>query len=192
MPRLRNYLSVVRGLAIFAAVLVATGVGPGVARVASQVKEQVYEAKFECAIPSNSGNCSVMADKEIPAGRRLRIEYIKARIVVPTAIKSEFEFYVDFGDPSAPGGVRSIHAVPALVGRTEGGFYNFYEVSEKVQDFAYRTENYAAPKAHLSNPNGDPMHLQNGSIQDGVLGGHLVGIDQRLYRDRLAVGEFRD
>jgi hypothetical protein len=177
MHTLRNCLSVVLGLAISAAVLVVTGVGPGVARAASQVKEQVYEAKFECAIPSDSGNCSVTVDKEIPSGRRLRIEYIKARIVVPTAIKSEFEFYVDFGDPSAPGSVRSIHVVPELVGRTEGGFYNFYEVSEKVQTFAYRTENYPAPKAHLNNPHGDPMHLQNGSIHDGVLGGHLVGID---------------
>ena len=173
----RNYPSVVLGLAISAAALVATGVGPGVQRAASQVKEQAYEAQFECAIPSNSGNCSVTVDKEIPAGRRLRIESIKARIVVPTAIKSEFEFYVDFGDPGASGSVRSIHVVPALVGKTEGGFYNIYEVSEKVQALAYRTENYPAPKVHLSNPNGDPMHLQNGSIHDGVLGGHLVGID---------------
>ena len=177
MPTLRNCLSVVPGLVISAAVLVATGAGPGVARSASQVKEQVYEAKFECAIPSNSSNCSVTVDKEIPAGRRLKIEYIKARIVVPTATKSEFEFYVDFGDPSAPGSVRSIHAVPAPAGRTEGGFYNFYDVSEKVEAFAYRTGSYPAPKVHLSNPNGDPMHLQNGSIHDGVLGGHLVGID---------------
>jgi hypothetical protein len=177
MHTLRNYLSVVLALAISAAVLVVTGAGPEVARAASQVKEQVYEANFECAIPGNSGNCSVTVGKEIPAGRRLRIEYIKARIVVPTAIKSEFEFYVEFGDPGAPGGVRSIHVVPELVGRTEGGFYNIYEVSEKVQAFAYRTGNYPTPKAHLNNPNGDPMHLQNGSIHDGVLGGHLVGID---------------
>ena len=173
----RNHLSVVLGLAISGAALVATGAGPGVAGAAPQVKEQVYEAHFECAIPSNSGNCSVTADKEIPAGSRLRIESIEARIVVPAAIKSEFEFYVDFGDPSAPGSVRSIHAVPAPAGRTEGGFYNFYDVSEKVEAFAYRTGSYPAPKVHLSNPNGDPMHLQNGSIHDGVLGGHLVGID---------------
>jgi hypothetical protein len=158
-------------------VLVAAGAGPGVARAAAQVKEQVYEAQFECAIASNSGDCSVTVDKEIPAGRRLRIEYIKARIVVPTAIKSEFEFYVEFGDPGAPGSVRSIHVVPEPAGKTEGGFYNFYEVNEKVETFAYRTASYPAPKAHLNNPKGDPMHLQNGSIHDGVLGGHLVGID---------------
>ena len=177
MHTFRNSPPVVLGLAISAAVLVVTGVGPGVARAASQVKEQVYEAKFECAIPSNSGTCSVTVDKEIPAGRRLRIEYIKARIVVPTSIKSEFEFYVEVGDPSAPGGVRSIHVVPEPAGRTEGGFYNYFEVSEKVQAMAYRTESYPAPKVHLNNPNGDPMHLQNGSIHDGVLGGHLVSID---------------
>jgi hypothetical protein len=172
-----NCLSVVLGVAISATLLAVTGVGPGVAGAAPQVKEQVYEAQFECAIPSNSGNCSVTAGKEIPAGRRLRIEYVKARIVVPKAIKSEFEFYVDFGDPTAPGGVRAIHAVPELVGQTEGGFYNIYEVSEKVEAFAYRTENYPAPKVHLNNPNGDPMHLQNGAIHDGVLGGRLVGVD---------------
>ena len=177
MHTLRNCPSIVLGLAISAAALAVTGVGPGVAGAAPQATERVYEAQFECAIPSNSGNCSVTADKEIPAGSRLRIEYIKARIVVPTAIKSEFEFYVDFGDPSAPGGVRSIHVVPELVGQTEGGFYNIYAVSEKVQAFAYRTENYPAPKVHLNNPKGDPMHLQNGSIHDGVLGGRLVGID---------------
>jgi hypothetical protein len=177
MDILRNCLSVVLELAISGAVLVATAVGPGVAGAAPQVKEQVYEAHFECAISSNSGNCSVTADKEIPAGSRLRIEYIKARIVVPTAIKSEFEFYVDFGDPTAPGGVRSIHVVSELVGQTEGRFYNIYAVSEKVQAFAYRTDNYPAPKVHLNNPKGDPMHLQNGSITDGVLGGRLIGID---------------
>lgn len=177
MPTSRSFLSVVLGLAISTALLVVTGAGPRVARAASQVNEQVYEADFECAIPSNSGSCSVTVDKEIPAGRRLKIEYIKASIVVPTAIKSEFEFYVDFADPSAPGSVRSIHAVPALVGRTEGGFYNRYEVNEKVEAFAYRTKDYPAPKVHLSNPNGDPMHLQNGAINDGVLGGHLVSID---------------
>ena len=177
MHTFRNSLSVVLGLAICAAVLVATSDGPAAARAASQVKEQVYEANFECGIPSNGGNCSIAADKEIPAGKRLRIEYIKARIVVPTAIKTEFEFYVDFGDPSAPGSVGSIHVVPGPAGRTEGGFYNFFEVNEKVQTFAYRTADYPAPKAHLSNPKGDPMHLQGGSIHDGVLGGYLVDID---------------
>jgi hypothetical protein len=105
------------------------------------------------------------------------MEYIKARIVVPTVAKSGFDFYVDFGDPNATGGVRTIHAVPELVGRTEGGFYNIYTVSEKTQAFAYRTENLPAPKVHLNNPTGDPMHLQNGSIQDGVLGGSLVGLE---------------
>jgi len=177
MHTLRNCLLVVLGLAVSAALLVAIGAGPGVAKAAPQANEQVYEAKFECAIPSNSGNCSIAVDKEIPAGKRLRIEYVKASIVVPTSIKSEFEFYVDFGDPSTTGSVGSIHAVPELTGKTEGGFYNIFTVSEKVQVFAYRTGNYPAPKAHLSNPKGDPMHLQNGTVRDGVLGGHLVGID---------------
>jgi hypothetical protein len=177
MHTFRNCLSVVLGLALSAAVLVVTGAGPGVAKDAPQAKEQVYEANFECAIPSSSADCSAAVDKEIPAGRRLRVESIKARIVVPSAIKSEFEFYVDFGDPSAPDGVHSIHVVPQLVGHTEGNFFNIFEVSEKVQAFAYRTEKYPAPKAHLSNPKGDPLHLQNGSIHDGVLGGQLVGLE---------------
>ena len=71
----------------------------------------------------------------------------------------------------------SIHATPQLVGRTEGGFYNVYEVNEKVQAFAYKTANYPAPKVRLSNPTSDPLKLQNGAIQDGVVGGFIVGLD---------------
>jgi hypothetical protein len=176
MHTFRNCRSLVLGLTISAAVALVTAAGPGVAGTAPQAKEQVYEAKFECAIPANAASCSVAADKEIPTGVRLKLEYIKARIVLPTATKS-FEFSVDFGDPGATDSVGSIHVVPELVGKTEGGFYNIYAVNEKVQAYAYRTGSYPAPKAHLNNPNGDPMHLQNGTIQDGVLGGHLVGIE---------------
>jgi hypothetical protein len=132
---------------------------------------------LECAIPDAGANCSITVDREIPAGMRLKMENIKAPIVVPTPTKSTFEFYVDFGDPSAPGSVRSIHVVLELAGRTEGGFYNFYDANEKMEAFAYRTESFPAPKVHLNNPNGSPMHLQDGSIHDRVLGGHLVAID---------------
>ena len=177
MNTFRNCLSVVLGLAISAAVLVVTGAGPGGASAAPRVKERVYQAKFECAIPAGSADCSVTVDKEIPAGMRLRMEYIKARVVVPAAAKTSFEFYVDLGDPSATGGVRSIHVVPKFVDTTDGKFYNIYAVSETVQAFAYRTGNYPAPKVHLNNPTRDPLNLQNGSNRDGILGGYLVGLD---------------
>jgi hypothetical protein len=176
MRTLRNCLSVVLGVAVAAAVLVVTGAGPDAAKGANQAKEQAYEANFECAIPAGSANCTVAADKEIPAGKRLRVESVKARIVMPTATKT-FEFYVELGDPSAPGGVRAMHVVPESAGKTEGGFYNIYAANEKVQAFAYRTASYPAPKVHLENPSGDPMHLQNGTIQDGVLSGFLVDMN---------------
>ena len=177
MHTFRSCLSVVLGSAIFAAALVVTGAGPDGASAAPQVKERVYQAKFECTIPATGANCSVTLDKEIPAGMRLRIESIEARIVVPAATKSSFEFYVDFGDPGATGSVGSIHVVPKPAGSTDGRFYDFYSVSEKVQAFAYRTGDYPAPRVHLNNPTRDPLNLQNGTIQDGVLGGHLVGIE---------------
>ena len=177
MRTLRNCLSVVLGVAVAAAVLVVTGAGPDAAKGAPQAKEQAYEANFECAIPAGSANCAVAADKEIPAGKRLRVESIKARIVMPTATKTAFEFYVELGDPSAPGGVRAIHVVPESAGKTEGGFYNIYAANEKVQAFAYRTASYPAPKVHLENPSGDPTHLQNGTIQDWVLSGFLVDMN---------------
>jgi hypothetical protein len=164
---MRSFMS---GLAVCAVALVATGAAP-------KVKEQPYEGKFECAIALTGAECTVAADKTIPAGRRLRIESVKARIVVPIATKSAFELFVDYGDPSAASGVGSIHAVPQQVGRTEGGFYNIFEVNEKAQAFAYRTAAYPAPKVRLSNPTSDPLKLQNGTIQDGVVSGVLVGLN---------------
>lgn len=101
MRTLRNCLSVVLGVAVAAAVLVVTGAGPDAAKGAPQAKEQAYEANFECAIPAGSANCAVAADKEIPAGKRLRVESIKARMVMPTATKTAFEFYMELRDPSA-------------------------------------------------------------------------------------------
>jgi len=177
MSRFRNNLAAVVGLAVSAAVLMVTGAGPGAATAAPKAKEQVFEAKFECAIPSGSTSCAVAADKQVPASRRLRLEYIKARLVIPVAAKTGFDFYVDYGDPSAAGGVGTIHATPQFVSRTEGGFFNIYTIDEKVQTFAYRTVAYPAPKVRLNNPTGDPLNLQNGTIQDGVLGGTLVGLE---------------
>ena len=176
MHLFRSYPSVVLGLAISAAVLVVTGVGPGAATAGTPATEQVYEARFDCSIPLTGTTCSVTLDKKIPAGKRLRIEYIKARLMVPSSVRSSFEFYVDFGDPGAAGSVGTIHAVTVSAGRTEGGFFNIWAVDEKAQAFAYRTANYPAPRVHLSDPSGDPLHLQNGSIQDGILGGHLIAV----------------
>jgi hypothetical protein len=176
MQTCKSYPSVFLGLAVSAAVLVVAGIGPGAATTSAQEKDQAYEAKFECAIPLTGTTCVVALDKKIPAGKRLKIEYVKARLLMPNAIKSAFDFYVDFGDPGGTNGVGSIHIVPASGGRTEGGFFGIWIVDEKVDAFAYRTADFPAPKVHLTNTNGDPMHLQNGNIQDGVLGGHLVAV----------------
>jgi hypothetical protein len=174
MHTFRSDRAALLGLAISAAALVVTAVGPGAATAGTVAKEQLYEAKFDCAIPLTATTCSVTLDKKIPAGKRLRIEYVKARLMIPNAVRSGFEFAVDYGDPGAAGSVGSIKVVPQSAGRTEGGFFAIWAVNEKVQAYAYRTANYPAPKVHLTNPTGDALHLQNGSIQDGVLGGHLV------------------
>jgi hypothetical protein len=174
MQTFRNWAPVIFGPAIFAAFLVVD-VAPGVAEAAPRAKERVYEGKFECAIPANGTDCSVTVDRAIPAGMRLRIDYIKARIVIPS--RSSFEFSVEVGDPGASGGVRATPIVPTAAGRTEGGFYSIWAVNETSQAFAYRTEKCPAPKFHLNNPKGDPLKLQNGSIQDGIVGGSLVSLD---------------
>src|SRR5512138_2324005 len=117
----------------------------------AQMKDQAYEAAFACSISVGSPNCSATADKEIPAGMRLHIGQIKARIVMPSRIKTAFEISVEIGDPAAPGGIRSIRLNPTLVGPTEGRFYNIWSVDEKVEAVAQRTEKNAAPKVFLSN-----------------------------------------
>jgi hypothetical protein len=158
------------------AVLALAGLGPGVTKASAQAKDQAYEATFACTIPTGGTACSVTIDKEIPAGMRLRIAAVKARIVVPSATKSAFEFRIELGDPSEAGGIRSIRMTPTLVGPTEGRFYNVWAVDEKLEVFAYRTDKQPAPKVHLINPGGDPLYLQYGSIQEGALSGQLVGL----------------
>ena len=163
--------------AVFAAFVVVMGVDPGVAGAAPQAASQAYEAKFECAIPDAGAECSVTADKPIPAGMRLRLEYVRARIVVPARIRSPFEFSMDVGDPGASGGVRTIKVTPKQVGATEGRFFNIWAVDKQVQDFAYRTSQCPAPAFRLSSPDPDPTKLLNGAVQDGVVGGALVGLN---------------
>jgi len=163
--------------AIFAIFPVANGVGQSLANAAPQGKEQAYEAKFECRIPDAAAECSVTADQAIPAGARLRLEYVKARIVVPSRIRTPFEFFMDVGDPNASGGVRSIKVTPKQVGTTEGRFFSIWAVDEKVQDFAYRTDQCPAPRFRLSSPEPDPTKLLNGAVQDGTVGGALVGLN---------------
>jgi len=177
MRTFRSWVALVVGAAIPAIFVAAKGMGPSVASAAPQVKEQAYEAKFECAIPNARAECSVTADKPIPAGMRLRLEYVKARIVVPSRIKSPFEFSMDVGDPNASGGVRSVKVTPKQVGATEGRFFNIWAVDEKVQDVAYRTDKCPAPTFRLKSPDRDPTKLLNGAVQDGVVGGALVGLD---------------
>ena len=167
-------LSVVLGLTISNVLITVTGFGSGTAKAAAQAKEQAYEAQFECTIPAGGRSCSVTLEQAIPAGMRLKITAIKANIVVPSATKSNFEFTLVFGDPSAEGGVRSLRMTPTFVGPTEGRFYNNWAVDEKVEAVASRTEKYPTPSVQLSNPAGDPLYLQYGSIRDGVLAGTLV------------------
>jgi hypothetical protein len=169
MRTLRKGLTVILVPAILAALFTVV--------VFAQAKEQAYEAAFGCAISVGSPNCSATADKEIPAGMRLRVERVKARIVMPSRTKSEFTISVEVGDPAAPGGIRSIRLNPTLVGPTEGRFYNIWAVEEKVEGLAQRTEKSPAPKIVLSNPGGDPLYLQAGSIQEGSLSGRLVGAE---------------
>jgi hypothetical protein len=177
MRKFGSWAPTAGGSAIFAVFLVANGAGPGVASAAPQANEQAYEAKFECSIPDASAQCSVTAGAAIPAGMRLRLDYVKARIVVPSRIKSPFEFSMDVGDPNASGGVRSIKVTPKQVGTTEGRFFTIWAVDEKVQDFAYRTDKCPAPTFRLNSPDPDPTKLLNGAVQDGVVGGALVGLD---------------
>ena len=177
MQTFRSWAPVAVGTAVFAVFLVSEGVGPRVASAAPQGNEQAYEAKFECRIPNASAECSVAADKAIPAGMRLRLDYVKARIVVPSRIKSPFEFSMDVGDPNASGGVRSIKVTPKQVGTTEGRFFSIWAVDEKVQDFAYRTDKCPAPTFRLNSPDPDPTKLLNGAVQDGTVGGALVGLN---------------
>ena len=174
MHTARFRFSVVLALAIFTVILAVTGFGSGVAGAAAQAKEQVYEAQFECTIPAGGRSCSVTLEQAIPAGMRLKITAVKASIVVPSATKSNFEFTLVFGDPSADGGVRTVRMTPTFVGPTEGRFYNNWAVDEKVEAVATRTDKHPAPSVQLSNPAGDPLYLQYGSIRDGVLAGTLV------------------
>jgi hypothetical protein len=177
MHEFRSWVPVVPAALIFAAFLAVQGSGPGVANAAPQAGGQSYAAKFECAIAPAAADCSAAADNAIPAGRRLKIESVKARIVVPSRVKAPLEFFIDVGDPGAPGGVRSIKATPTQSGRTEGGFFAIWAVDERVEGFAYRTEKFPAPKFRLSSPEHDPLKLLNGAVQDGVVGGSLVGLE---------------
>jgi hypothetical protein len=163
--------------AVFSAFFAANGFGPGVASAAQQAKSQAYEAKFECALSTSSAECSIVADKPIPPGMRLKVEYFKARIVVPSRIKSPFVFSMDLGDPNAGGGVRSIKVTPKQVGTTEGRFFSIWAVDEKVEEFAYRTDKFPAPVFRLNSPDPDPTKLMNGAVQDGVVGGTLVSLN---------------
>jgi len=127
MRTLRNCRSVVLGVAVCRRVLVVTGAGPDAAKSAPQAKEQAYEANFECAIPAGGANCTVAADQR-DSRRQASSEWSlsKAADRNATATKTAFEFYVELGDPSAPGGVRAIHVVPDVRGQDRGGFYNIY------------------------------------------------------------------
>ena len=163
--------------ALAAALLGVTAFGPGVVNAAPQANQQAYQAKFECAIAPAAADCSAAAPNAIPNGRRLRIESVKARIVVPGRVRTPFEFFIDVGDPAAAGGVRSIKATPTQSGRTEGGFFAIWTVDEKVEGFAYATANCPAPRFRLSSPEHDPLKLLNGAVQDGVVSGSLVGLE---------------
>ncbi len=167
MRTLTNVLVIVLGLAVLASAFTAV----------AQVKEQAYEAAFACAISTGSPNCSATADKEIPAGMRLQLAQVKARIVMPSRIKTAFEISIEIGDPAAAGGVRSIRLNPTLVGPTEGRFYNIWAVDEKLEAVAQKTQKNSAPKVLLSNPEGDPLYLQAGAIQEGSLTGRLVAAE---------------
>jgi hypothetical protein len=138
---------------------------------------QAYEGKFECAIPATGNTCTVAADSAIPAGKRIKLDSVKARIVVSSRTRSPFEAFIDVGDPAAEGGVRSIKITPTQSGRTEGGFFSIWTVNEKLDSFAYKTANCPAPKFRLSNPEPDPLKLLNGAVQDGVVSGSVVGLE---------------
>ncbi|MFB3777640.1 MAG: hypothetical protein ACE141_08505 [Bryobacteraceae bacterium] len=170
---LRHLLAVVLGFGVIATLLVVTGSGPAVAKASAQAKEQVYEAQFECAIPAGAQSCSVAMERAIPAGKRLRITSVKANIIMPSRVKSGFGFTLEFGDPAAEGGVRSIRVTPTLVGPTEGRFYNIWAVDEKIDAVATRTEKFPAPRVQLNNPEGDPLYSQYGTVREGVLAGVL-------------------
>jgi hypothetical protein len=163
---------------VIAALAVALGVNgvPGAANAAPQASQQTYQAKFECSISPAAADC-IAAAGAIPNGRRLRIDSVKARIVVPSRIRAPFEFFVEVGDPAAPGGVRSVKATPAQTGRTEGGFFAIWTVDEKVDGFAYSTGACPAPRFRLSSPEHDPLKLLNGAVQDGVVSGSLVALE---------------
>ena len=134
------------GAGVFCAILPVIGVTSGVAQ---QPKEQAYEAKFECTLLTTGDTCTVTADKPIPAGMRLRVEYVKARIVIPSRVRSPFAFSMDLGDPNASGGVRTVQVTPKQAGATEGRFFNIWAVDEKLSDIAYRTDKCPAPGFRL-------------------------------------------
>ncbi len=177
MKTFRSRGALVFGAVTLAAFFAVKGINPRAANAAPQASAQAYETKFECAIAPAATDCSAAAESAIPAGKRLRIDYIRARVVVPSRVKTPFEFYIELGDPGSAGGVRSIKATPTQSGRTEGGFFAIWAVNEKVDGFAYRTDKHPAPKFRLSSPEHDPLKLLNGAVQDGVVGGSLVALD---------------
>ncbi len=164
------------GVTVLAALLAVQSAGPPLG-MAAQGGDLAYQAKFECAIAAAAADCSAVANSAIPAGKRLSIGYVRARIVVPSRVRTPFELFIDVGDPGTPGGVRSVRATPTQSGRTEGGFFAIWTVNEKVEGFAYRTEKCPAPTVRLSSPEHDPLKLLNGAVQDGVMAGSLVSLE---------------
>jgi hypothetical protein len=174
MQTFKSWERVVLGVAVLAACVAVKSISPGVAKAAPQGNAQAYEAKFECMIDTNKPDCSATGDREIPAGKRVKISEIKVRIIAPSRVP--IEFFLEVGDPSAEGGMRSIPMPTTQVGSTEGRFFAIYEVSGTPDAFAYRTDKYPAPKFRLSNPKGDPVKLMNGKIEEGTLRGSVVDL----------------
>ncbi|HSW49981.1 MAG TPA: hypothetical protein VLH09_07380 [Bryobacteraceae bacterium] len=174
MHTLRHLLAVVSGCALLCTLMVLAGLEPAIAKASAQAKEQAYEAQFECTIPSGAQTCSVTMEQAIPAWMRLKITSVKGQIIMPSRVKSGFGLTIEFADPSAEGGVRSIRVTPTLVGPTEGRFYNIWAVDEKLDAVASRTDKLPAPRVLLSNPEGDPLYSQYGTVREGVLAGTLV------------------
>lgn len=125
-----------------------------------------FQVGFDCEAYSTP-SCSGSSDSEIPEGMRFVIQYVSARVVVTDGNGVEITFTV--GDPDVT--VRAFKVPAYYSGKTSGGIYSIYSVSEKVLVFAERNETFPDVKfsAYSIYPDDEPIIF----VQNGLITGYL-------------------